>query len=184
MSTPIVPLVNAVHASDGHSFSKFTEPSITLVEGFGVAGDAHAGLTVKHRSRVARDPHAVNLRQVHLLHAELFDELIEAGFAIFPGDLGENITTRGIDLLSLPTGARLAIGRSAVVQVTGLRNPCVQLNRFQPGLMAATLDKDANGRVIRKAGVMSIVMAGGEVRAGDHIGVELPAGTLKRLEPV
>ncbi|CAN5690242.1 MOSC domain-containing protein [soil metagenome] len=184
MSTPIVPRVNAVHASDGHSFSKFTEPSITLVEGIGVAGDAHAGLTVKHRSRVAKDPHAVNLRQVHLLHAELFDELIESGFAVFPGDLGENITTRGIDLLALPTGARLAIGRSAVVQLTGLRNPCSQLNRFQPGLMAATLDKDADGRLVRKAGVMSIVIAGGEVRAGDQIGIELPAGKLKRLEPV
>jgi MOSC domain-containing protein YiiM len=184
LSQSVVPRVNAVHASDVHSFSKFSEPSITLVEGLGVAGDAHAGLTVKHRSRVARDPHAVNLRQVHLLHAELFDELVEAGFAVFPGDLGENITTRGIDLLSLPAGARLALGENAVVQVTGLRNPCGQLNRFQPGLMAATLDKDANGRLIRKAGVMSIVVAGGEVRVGDPIGIELPAGAFKRLEPV
>lgn len=184
MSDVAVPLVNAVHLSDGHSFSKFTEPSITLIEGLGVAGDAHAGLTVQHRSRVAKDPHAVNLRQVHLLHSELFDELIGAGFAIFPGDLGENITTCAIDLLALPTGARLAIGRSAVVQVTGLRNPCSQLNRFQPGLMAATLDKDANGRLVRKAGVMSIVVSGGEVHPGDAIGIELPVGALRRLEPV
>ena len=184
MSEPAGPLVNAVHASDAHSFSKFAELSITLIEGIGVAGDVHAGLTVRHRSRVARDPFAVNLRQIHMLHVELFDELIEAGFAVFPGDLGENITTRGIDLLALPTGARLTIGRSAVVQVTGLRNPCSQLNRFQPGLMGATLGKEANGRVIRKTGVMAIVVAGGEVRPGDLIGIVLPAGVHKRLEPV
>ena len=176
--------VSAVHASDLHSFSKFAEPSIRLLAGLGVEGDAHAGVTVKHRSRVARDPSAPNLRQVHLLHAELFDELMAAGFAVFPGDLGENITTHGLDLLALPTGTRLLLGDVAVVELTGLRNPCIQINRFQAGLMDATLGRDADGGLVRKAGVMSIVIAGGEVRSGDPIRVTLPAGTPKGLEPV
>ena len=150
--------------------------SIRLLAGLGVEGDAHAGVTVKHRSRVRRDPSQPNLRQVHLVHAELFDELRDKGFGVTPGDIGENVTTRGIDLLALPTGTRLRLGDAAMVEITGLRNPCVQLDTFQKGLMAATLDKDANGNLIRKAGVMSVVLAGGEVRPGDPITVELPAG--------
>lgn len=178
--------VAAVHASGLHSFSKFAEPSIHLTAGLGVDGDAHAGTTVKHRSRVARDASAPNLRQVHLLHAELFDELMEAGFAVWAGDLGENITTRGIDLLGLPTGTRLHLGRAggAVVELTGLRNPCSQLDKFQRGLMAATLARDAQGGLVRKAGVMSIVLAGGEVREGDPIRIELPPGEPRPLQPV
>jgi MOSC domain-containing protein YiiM len=163
--------VVAVHRSSSHSFSKFAEEGITLVEGLGVAGDAHSGKTVKHRSRVARDPSQPNLRQVHLLHAELFDELMMAGFAVWPGDLGENITTRGIDLLGLSTGTRLLIGE-AIIEITGLRNPCSQIDRFQQGLMAAVLDRDDRGQLVRKAGVMGIVVAGGEVKAGDPIRVE------------
>jgi len=178
------PRVIAVHSSSSHSFSKLAEESIKLIEGIGVQGDAHAGETVKHRSRVARDPGQPNLRQVHLLHAELFDELIIAGFAVWPGELGENITTRGIDLLALPTGAQLLIGESAVVEITGLRNPCSQLDRFQPGLMAATLDRDAQGKLVRKAGVMGIVIAGGQVSAGDDLRVQLPAGIHHALVPV
>ena len=166
-----MPTVLAVHRSSSHSFSKFAEESITLVEGLGVSGDAHSGRTVKHRSRVARDPSQPNLRQVHLLHAELFDELMAGGFAVWPGDLGENITTRGIDLLALSTGTRLRIG-GAVVEVTGLRNPCSQIDRFQQGLMAAVLDRDVEGRLVRKAGVMGVVVVGGEVRPGDPIHVE------------
>ena len=166
-----MPTVIAVHRSSSHSFSKFAEESITLVEGLGVSGDAHSGRTVKHRSRVARDPSPPNLRQVHLLHAELFDELMAGGFAVWPGDLGENITTRGIDLLALSTGTRLRIG-GAVVEVTGLRNPCSQIDRFQQGLMAAVLDRDVEGRLVRKAGVMGVVVVGGEVRPGDPIHVE------------
>jgi MOSC domain-containing protein YiiM len=162
------PAVAAVHRSSSHSFSKLAEDSIMLVEGLGVQGDAHMGRTVKHRSRVARDPTQPNLRQVHLLHAELFDELKAAGFAVWPGDLGENITTRGIDLLGLSAGTRLHIG-DAVIEVTGLRNPCSQIDRFQKGLMAAVLDRDAQGGLVRKAGVMGVVLAGGEVRAGDPI---------------
>jgi MOSC domain-containing protein YiiM len=177
-------VVSSVHASNLHSFSKFTELSIRLLNGLGVEGDAHAGRTVKHRSRVARDPGAANLRQVHLLHAELFDELMDGGFAISPGDLGENITTRGLDLLALPTGTRVCLGASAVVELTGLRNPCSQLNRFQKGLMAATLDRDAEGGLVRKAGVMAIVVADGEVRTGDAILTILPSGEHRRLEPV
>lgn len=184
MSEPDAPRVLAVHASDVHGFSKFAEPSVRLLQGFGIEGDTHAGLTVQHRSRVARNASAPNLRQVHLLHAELFDELVEAGFAVFPGDLGENITTRGLDLLALPTGTRLHLGAEAVVELTGLRNPCSQLDRFQKGLMAATLSRDANGELVRKAGVMSIVVSGGEVRAGDPIRIERPVGAPRRLEPV
>ncbi|MET0543259.1 MAG: MOSC domain-containing protein [Variovorax sp.] len=176
--------VKAVHASARHSFSKFAEESISLVEGLGVQGDAHAGATVKHRSRVARTPTAPNLRQVHLLHAELFDQLVASGFAVFPGDLGENITTHGVDLLALPQRARLYLGDDAVVEITGLRNPCVQIDRFQRGLMAATLDRDAAGGLVRKAGVMGIVIASGEVRAGDAVRIELPGGPPRALEPV
>jgi MOSC domain-containing protein YiiM len=150
----------------------------------GVAGDAHMGETVKHRSRVRKDPTQPNLRQVHLIHAELFDELRGKGFAVRPGDLGENVTTSGIDLLALPTDTRLHIGATAVVAVTGLRNPCVQIDGFQKGLMAATLDKDAGGNLIRKAGIMSIVLADGDVRPGDAIQVELPAEPSRPLQPV
>src|SRR5262249_11823141 len=132
--------VLAVHRSASHNFSKRPVLSIRLIAGLGVEGDAHAGETVKHRSRVARDPTQPNLRQVHLIHAELHDELNAAGFTVGPGDLGENITTRGLDLLALPTGTLLRIGEAAVIKITGLRNPCIQLDRFQQGLMQATLD--------------------------------------------
>lgn len=176
--------VLAVHRSGVHGFSKFEEECIVLVEGQGVEGDAHAGATVKHRSRVARDPSAPNLRQVHLLHAELFDELVERGFAVFPGEMGENVTTRGLDLLGLPTGTRLRLGAQAEVEVTGLRNPCSQIDRFQPGLGAAVLDRNASGAIVRKAGVMGVVRRGGQVRPGDTIVVHLPRGPHNSLEPV
>ena len=176
--------VLAVHRSSTHSFSKFAEDAITLVEGLGVAGDAHAGATVKHRSRVARDPNAPNLRQVHLLQAELFDQLLEQDHAVFPGDLGENITTRGVDLLALPAGTVLCIGDAAQVELTGLRNPCSQIDRFPPGLTAKVLDRDANGALVRKAGVMAVVRRGGEVRAGDTIMVQLPSLPHNALAPV
>ncbi len=167
-------VVVAVSRSAKHTFSKAAQLSIHLVAGLGVEGDAHSGATVKHRSRVARDPAQPNLRQVHLMHAELFEELAAKGFTVTAGDMGENITTRGVDLLGLPTGARLHLGDTAVVEVTGLRNPCSQLDRFQDGLMAAVLDRDAAGNVVRKAGVMGIVVTGGEVRPGDRVQVELP----------
>ena len=176
--------VVAVHRSSSHSFSKFAEEAVTLVPGLGVQGDAHAGATVQHRSRVARDASQPNLRQVHLLHAELFDELMEAGFPVWPGELGENLTTRGVDLLGLSTGTRLHLGESAVIEVTGLRNPCSQIDKFQRGLTAAVLDRDAAGNLVRKAGVMAVVLHAGEVRPGDAIRIEPPAGTLRRLEPV
>ena len=177
-------VVTAVSRSTTHSLSKPNESSIRLLAGLGVEGDAHAGTTVKHRSRVRRDPTAPNLRQVHLLHAELHDELEAAGLAVSPGEMGENVTTRGIDLLGLPTGARVRIGDAAVVEVTGLRNPCVQLDRLQPGLMAATLGRDENGGLVRKAGVMGVVRSGGEVRPGDPVEVELPPGPHTPLEAV
>ena len=175
--------VVAVSRSPTHSFSKASELGILLVAGRGVDGDAHAGETVKHRSRVARDPNQPNLRQVHLIHDELFEELSAKGYAIAPGQLGENVTTQGIDLLGLPTGTRLRFG-DAVVQVTGLRNPCTQLDRFAPGLMRAVLGRDANGQLVRKTGIMTIVIVGGMVCPGDRIGVELPAPPHVALEPV
>lgn len=178
------PLVVAVHLSAGHTFSKPSAGSIRLIAGIGIEGDAHAGETVKHRSRVAKDPTQPNLRQVHLIHEELFPELRERGFDIGPGAMGENVTTRGLDILALPAGTVLRLGERAVIQVTGLRNPCAQLDGLQDGLMAAVLDRDAEGRLIRKAGVMAIVLEGGEVRAGDVIGVELPAEPRRALEVV
>ncbi len=176
--------VLAVSLRRGHHFSKTPSLSIRLLTGLGVAGDAHMGETVKHRSRVRKDPTQPNLRQVHLMHVELFDELRGKGFAVQPGDLGENVTTSGVDLLALPTGTRLHLGATAVVEVTGLRNPCVQLDGFQKGLMTATLDKDADGNLIRKAGIMSIVLSDGDVRSGDAVRVELPGGPRKPLLPV
>lgn len=176
--------VVAVSRNGTHSFSKPNAGSIRLVAGLGVEGDAHSGETVKHRSRVARDPNQPNLRQVHLIHAELHEELREAGFSVGPGDMGENVTTRGVDLLGLPAGSRLLLGDSVVVEVTGLRNPCAQLDGFQPGLMAAVLDRDDAGNLVRKAGVMAIILCGGEVFPGDAIRVELPPAPHRPLEPV
>lgn len=177
-------IVLAVSSSSSHSFSKPTRTSIRLLKGLGIEGDAHAGTTVKHRSRVAKDPTQPNLRQVHLIHAELFDELEAKGFAVSAGEMGENVTTRGIDLLNLPAGTRLLLGESAVVEVTGLRNPCVQIDRFRKGLMKAVLGKDAQGNLIRKSGVMGIVLEGGDVRPGDEIRVELPPQPHRPLEVV
>ena len=176
--------VVAVSSSGTHTMSKRNRESIQLLAGLGVAGDAHQGETVKHRSRVARDPTQPNLRQVHLIHAELHDELQDAGFSVAAGEMGENITTRGVDLLGLPTGTRLLLGDSATVEVTGLRNPCAQLDGIAPGLMAATLDRDEEGNLARKAGVMGVVVSGGEVRPGDAIRVELPPAPHRPLEPV
>jgi hypothetical protein len=176
--------VLAVSRGPSHTFSKPNQGSIRLLAGLGVEGDAHCGEWVRHRSRVARDPTQPNLRQVHLIHAELHGELRAAGFAVLCGQMGENITTRGVDLLRLPTGTRLRLGAVAVVEVTGLRNPCVQLDHFQPGLMAAVLARDEHGRLIRKAGVMAIVVAGGEVRPSDLITIELPLEPHRPLEVV
>jgi len=176
--------VEAVSASPGHTMSKPGRSSIRLLAGLGVEGDAHMGTTVKHRSRVRLDPSQPNLRQVHLIHGELHDELRAAGFAVYPGQMGENITTRRLDLLGLPAGARLHLGAEAVVEVTGLRNPCVQLDGIHPGLMSAVLDNDEQGNLIRKAGVMAIVLTSGEVRSGDVIRVELPAPPHRQLERV
>jgi len=177
-------VVTAVSLSAEHTFSKPNQGSIKLLAGLGVEGDAHLGETVKHRSRVKVDPTQPNLRQVHLIHAELHAELNAQGFKVSPGQLGENITTRGLDLLGLPTGARLRLGPQAIVEVTGLRNPCAQIDNFQAGMLKACLDRDERGNLIRKAGIMSIVITGGEVKAGDPIRLELPPGPRKPLEVV
>lgn len=158
-----------------HSFSKANQDTIRLLAGLGVDGDAHAGATVQHRYAASRTPTAPNLRQVHLLQGELHDELRSDGFAVAPGELGENVTTRGVDLLALPVGTRLHLGAEAVVELTGLRNPCVLIDRFQPGLRRAVSDRDPRGRIVRrKAGVMAVVLTGGQVRPGDPVAVQLP----------
>jgi MOSC domain-containing protein YiiM len=177
-------VVVAVSASPTHSFSKPNVDGIRLLVGMGVDGDAHHGATVKHRSRVARDPTQPNLRQVHLMHEELFKTLAHQGFDLTPGSMGENVTTRGIDLLGLPTGTKLYLGDTATLEVTGLRNPCGQLNGLQPGLMDATRAQDASGNIVRLAGIMAIVLAGGEIRPGDEIRSELPAVPHHALQPV
>jgi MOSC domain-containing protein YiiM len=168
-------VVVAVCRDGQHRFSKPTMDEITLLAGLGVEGDAHAGVTVQHRSRVAVDPTRPNLRQVHLIHAELHDELRASGFTVAPGQMGENIITRGLDLLALPCGTILRLGPSATVEVTGLRNPCDQINAFRPGMLKAVLGRDDQGGLIRKAGIMGVVAHGGPVRPGDGIRVELPA---------
>ncbi len=177
-------VVHAVARRRRHDLSKLVEPEILLFAGLGVGGDAHAGATVRHRSRVAADPRQPNLRQVHLLHIELIDELVARGFAVAPGTMGENVTTRGVALLDLPRGTRIALGKDAVVELTGLRNPCIQLERYQAGLMQAVLGRDGAGRLVRKAGVMAVVLAGGTVRAGDRIAIMRPDPPHQTLEPV
>ena len=176
--------MEAVSRSAAHTFSKGVQPQIVLLAGLGVEGDAHAGAKVRHRYLVKKNPDAPNLAQVHLLHAELFAELAGQGIALAAGEMGENVTTAGLDLLALPTGARLRLGADAVVQLTGLRQPCSQMNQLRAGLMQACLGRDAVGAVVRKAGVMGIVLAGGTVQPGDAIVVELPAGPHVRLGPV
>ena len=170
----MIAVVTHVHRSPSHSFSKREEGELILVAGMGVEGDAHFGATVKHRSRVATDPLQPNLRQVHLMHGELHEDLRAAGFEVGPGDLGENITTAGLDLLSLPVGSTLRIGDGALVALTGLRNPCAQIDGLQPGLLKQVLGKDPDGNVVRKSGVMGVVVLGGAIRRGDHIHVALP----------
>ncbi|MEU9993481.1 MOSC domain-containing protein [Streptomyces sp. NPDC048045] len=177
-------VVTAVSSNSEYSFTKPNRESITLLVGLGVEGDVHAGVTVKHRSRVAQDPTQPNLRQVHLIHEELFNELGEAGFRVAPGELGENITTRAIDLLRLPVGTLLRIGAEAVVEVTGLRNPCLQIDNFQDGLLKQVVGRDDLGNIVRKAGIMGIVTEGGVVRPGDVIKVELPDGPHRPLDRV
>ncbi len=178
------PVVVSVNLQAKHRFSKTPAENITLIAGQGVEGDAHAGATVKHRSRKRWNPELPNLRQVHLMHAELFDELAEQGFDVQPGQLGENITTRGIDLLGLPAGTHLRVGPEAVIEVTGLRNPCVQIDRFQAGLLKAVLDHDDDGQLVRKAGIMGVVVHGGPVSPADPIAVDLPAQPHAALKPV
>ncbi|MEU0333989.1 MOSC domain-containing protein [Streptomyces sp. NPDC006193] len=176
--------VTAVSSNGVYSFTKPNRDSITLLAGLGVEGDVHAGVTVKHRSRVAQDPTRPNLRQVHLIHEELFAEVGAEGFAVTPGDLGENITTRGIDLLGLPVGTLLRIGGEAVLEVTGLRNPCLQIENFRKGLLKRVVGRDEDGNLVRKAGIMSIVREGGTVRPGDTIEVKLPDGPHRPLDRV
>ncbi|AXI81737.1 MOSC domain-containing protein [Peterkaempfera bronchialis] len=176
--------MTAVSSNGEYTFTKPNRSSITLIAGLGVEGDVHAGVTVRHRSRVAQDPTQPNLRQVHLIHEELFAELGREGFRVLPGDLGENITTSGIRLLDLPVGTLLHLGDEAVVEVTGLRNPCLQIDHFQSGLLKRVVGRDEAGNVVRKAGIMSVVVSGGTVRPGDAIRVELPDEPHRPLDRV
>ncbi len=176
--------VVAVASDPEHRFGKPLRDRLTLLPGLGVAGDAHCGPTVRHRSRLRGTPAAPNLRQVHLLHTELFEDLARAGFTVSPGDLGENVTTRGIGLLDLPRGTRLRVG-TALIELTGLRNPCRQIDdNIGAGAMRAVLSRDADGNLVRKAGVMAIVVEGGEVRPNDAILVELVPQAFVPLAPV
>jgi hypothetical protein len=175
--------VTAVALHPEHAFAKTVCDEIELVAGMGVRGDAHYGAAVKHRSRVAKDPSRPNLRQVHLIHGELYDELRERGFGVGPGQLGENVTTRGVDLLSLPVGSVLRIG-SAILAVTGLRNPCRQLDDVQDGLMRALLERAPDGSLIRKGGVMAVVVASGAARPGDAIDVARPPPPFRPMDVV
>ena len=184
MQSPEPGIVVQVSVSPTHTLEKSARSSIELIEGEGVVGDAHRGRLVKHRSRVAADPSQPNLRQVHFIHCELFDELAAQGFTVTPGRMGENVTTRGIDLLSLPVGTLLRLGRDAVVEVTGLRNPCAQLDGIADGLMAAVLDRDADGALVRKAGIMGVVRATGVISAKDSIEVTLPPLPHRSLDRV
>ncbi|MGY1501658.1 MOSC domain-containing protein [Streptomyces sp. QTS52] len=177
-------MVVAVSSNGGYSFSKPNRDSVRLLAGLGVEGDVHAGTTVKHRSRMAKDPTQPNLRQVHLIHEELLTEVGEEGFGVAPGELGENITTQGVDLLALPVGTLLHIGDDVVLAVTGLRNPCRQIDDFQDGLLKRVVGRDDAGNVVRKAGIMSVVKEGGEVCPGDTVKVELPSGPHQALRPV
>ncbi len=177
-------VVVAVHRDTRHRVTKPTVDEVVLIEGFGIEGDAHGGATVQHRSRKRWNRDLPNLRQVHLIHSELFDQVAADGFSMSPGLIGENITTRGLDLLELPTGTRLRLGQDAVVELTGLRNPCVQINGIEDGLMKRLISVDDSGETVRLAGVMSVVLAGGVVRAGDTIAVELPVGERRALAPV
>ncbi|WP_380168742.1 MOSC domain-containing protein [Jannaschia sp. R86511] len=176
--------VEAVHRSGQHEFSKAREDQVDLVAGLGVAGDCHAGAQVQHRSRVRRDPTQPNLRQVHLVAGELLDELAAAGHDVGPGDLGENVTTRGVDLLGLATGATLRLGPDALVTVTGLRNPCRQIEAFSTGMLARVAHRDHDGTVVRRAGVMGVVVLGGTVSPGDQVLVAPPPGEPVPLAPV
>ena len=177
-------IVTSVSCSQDHTFTKPTRTTISLVAGLGVQGDAHMGTTVKHRSHIRKFGHIPNLRQVHLMHEELFKELRAGRFDVRPGAIGENVTTRGIDLLGLPTGTRLRLGTEAVIEITGLRNPCRQIEAFAPGLQQAVLGRDADGNLLRKSGVMAVVITGGDVKVGDSIAVTLPEGERRPLEPV
>ena len=177
-------IVLAVAGDREHNFAKPVREAIVLVPGIGVVGDAHSGPTVQHRSRLKRTPDAPNLRQVHLIPAELFDELAQAGFTVGPGQLGENLTTRGIDLLDLPKGARLRLGTSALLEVTGLRNPCWQIDAFSPGLLAEMIEKRPDGSIMRKCGLMGVVETGGTIGQGAHIAVDLPPEPHRPLDLV
>ena len=178
------PVVVAVARDDAHRFSKPVRDEIMLIAGHGVDGDAHAGATVQHRSRIDASAPSPNLRQVHLIQRELFDDVALDGFHVEPGQLGENVTTNGIDLLALPRGTRIRLGDDAEVELTGLRNPCRQINRFQSGLMKQLVHRDAAGETHRRAGVMAVVVAGGVVRAGDQLTVTLPDGEPEPLQVV
>ncbi|WP_088307018.1 MOSC domain-containing protein [Novosphingobium sp. B 225] len=177
-------LVEALSRHAEHAFSKGPCAELRLVAGHGVEGDAHFGRLVQHLSRMKQNPQQANLRQVHLIHVELLEELAGKGFAVGPGQLGENVLTRGIDLLGLARGTRLRLGEQALIEITGLRNPCRQIDGFAPGLMAATLDHGPDGALIRKCGVMAVVIEDGTVRAGDSIALDsVPLG-FEPLEPV
>ena len=177
-------IVVAVSLNPKHTFSKLPQLSIHLLAGLGVEGDAHCGSTVRHRYLVRRNPAAPNRTQVHLLEAEFLEALATdaPNFPAFhPGDFGENILTRSIRLISLPLGTRLHLGPTAIVELTGLRSPCKQMNTLRPGLMKASF---VPGTRRHRAGVMAVVLEAGTLSAADTIHVELPPEPHIALRPV
>jgi MOSC domain-containing protein YiiM len=171
--------VVAVASKEKHEFSKRTRHAITLVEDHGVEGDVHAGRVIQHRYLAKKMPVMPNNRQVHLIASELFTELGLSGFNVSPGELGENITTAGLDLTNLPLGTRLRLGSSAVVEITGLRTPCSLIDRFQKGLKRAMIMKHEQPRF--RCGVLGVAKATGKIAPGDPIIVELPSFSLQPL---
>lgn len=176
--------VVSVNSKETPGVGKIPRDEVMLVAGHGVEGDYHAGAHVRHRARARTNPLQPNMRQVHLVHSELFDEMAALGITVTPGAMGENITTRGLALLDLAVGTKLHLGDSAVVEITGLRNPCNQLDAVDERLLSKVIEKLPDGSMMRRAGIMGIVLAGGPVRAGDAIRVEAPAGAARRLQPV
>ena len=143
-------------------------------------GDAHAGPFVRHRHLARRHPKMPNLRQVHLIPSELFQALRADGYELRPGDLGENILTAGLDLEALPLGTILKLGAEAAIELTGLRTPCVLIDRFKPGLKRRMLVEEY-GRPRFRCGVMAVVRSSGRISTGDAIAVRLPSEPLKSL---
>lgn len=172
-SYPVGGKVIAVCCNPEPGLPKPVVDTVHLIENWGVEGDYHAGPLVRHRYLAKKDPTKPNMRQVLLMDAVVFADLAQNDIHIGPGMMGENITIEGLAVMQLAVGTRLAIG-SAVVEVTERRSPCYQLNGIDPRLLKAVVTKQ-DGQAIFKAGIMTRILQGGWVRAGDLVKVLSPA---------